>query len=486
MTIFEFILIFITLVFIILVYLRHKQPKSKKIAIQSVFIAKENILFLQEWIDYHIFLGVDYFYLYDNSKVNVKSGFDNPNPKLIPGKTNKYGINYDNIILTSQEINYILEELKQTYKGKVFFIDWSPQDENGNVLYNQIEAITDCLENLKKNKKVEWLAVIDTDEYLVCPDFNIAKHLQTIPKDVSNIVLKEIKYESRFFHLDKKIIDIHDLAPKCTNWDTHKNICRVQKTDTVKVHYWSGIGKEIQPDDIFFCHYNSLEKSGEQKRVIPEHISNKIKFNKYSHPDWKQSKFFRPPKELEQIKKAESLNPVFSAPSVSQYPQAYQSLSTAPLFLHYSQHPQQPQPPSLQLQQAPTFEPTQVYSQQPQQPQQSQQPQQLQQPKQPSQLPFQQVPIFEPNPNLKIITNQVYSQQPQQLQQQLPFQEAPIFEPNPNVEIITNQVYSQQPHQPQQQLPFQQAPTYEANPNLHVIRQPIQKTKDLNYCEKPY
>jgi len=437
------------------------RPKNEKIAIQSVFIAKENILFLQEWIDYHIFLGVDYFFLYDNSKVNVKSGFDNPNPKLIPGKINKYGINYDNIILTSQEINYILEELKQTYKGKVFFIDWSPRDENGNVLYNQIEAITDCIENLKKNKKVEWLAVIDTDEYLVCPHFNIAKHLQTIPKDVSNIVLKEIKYESRFFHLDKKIIDIHDLAPKCTNWDTHKNICRVQKTDTVKVHYWSGIGKEIQPDDLFFCHYNSLEKSGEQKRVIPEHISNKIKLNKYSHPDWKKSNYKHSPQ-------------ISMLPELSRFPESPIHTIQTPL----PEHPK-PKPTEQAQSKAPIQFVKPVQSQYPQAYPEFAFPTFESSP--PLQLPFQEAPTFEPNPNLEI-TDQINSQQPQE-PPKLHFQEAPTFEPNPNLEI-TDQINSQQPQEPPK-LHFQEAPTFEPNPNLHVVRQPIQITKDVNYCENP-
>jgi hypothetical protein len=43
-------------------------------AIHSVFIIKENILFLEEWIDYHIQLGFNKFYLYDNSKVNKGGG----------------------------------------------------------------------------------------------------------------------------------------------------------------------------------------------------------------------------------------------------------------------------------------------------------------------------------------------------------------------------------------------------------------------------
>ena len=41
-----------------------KEFGNNIIAIHSVFIAKENILFLEEWIDYHLLIGFNRFYLY--------------------------------------------------------------------------------------------------------------------------------------------------------------------------------------------------------------------------------------------------------------------------------------------------------------------------------------------------------------------------------------------------------------------------------------
>ena len=482
MTLFEFILIFIILVFIILVYVRRIRPKNEKIAIHSVFIAKENILFLQEWIDYHIFLGVDYFFLYDNSKAQNKSEWDSANShQLKHGKVNKIGIKYhDNITLSCQEINSILEELKHTYKGKVFFIEWSPRDENGKVLYNQIEAITNCIQNLKKNKKADWLAVIDIDEYLVCPDFNIKNHLKTVPKDVSNLILKQVKFESRFFNLDKKVIDIQDFIPKHPYWESKKNLCRISKTKEVTIHNWFGTGKQIEQDDVFFCHYNSNEKSVEKKRVIPEHISNKIKLNKYSHPDWKKSNYSHSPQ-------------ISMDPELSRFPELSR-LAESPIHTIQPTQPEHPKPTEQAQSQVPIQFVKPVQSQYPQAYPELVFPTFESSP--PLQLPFQQAPTFEPNPNLEII-NQINSQQPQHppklLFQEPPtyeanpnlhvVQQAPTFEPNPNLEII-NQINSQQPQHPPK-LHFQQAPTYEANPNLHVVRQPIQITKDLHYCENP-
>lgn len=50
---------------------------EKKYAIHTIFIAKENILFLEQWIDYHMILGFNLFYLYDNSKVEITGGEHN-------------------------------------------------------------------------------------------------------------------------------------------------------------------------------------------------------------------------------------------------------------------------------------------------------------------------------------------------------------------------------------------------------------------------
>ena len=120
------------------------------IAIHTVFILKENILFLEDWIDYHIKLGFNRFYLYDNSKV-INGGHHTKSKPFIPGKRNKYNINYNNIVrLSDKEMYNILQNICNKYKC-INIIEWSPKDINGNVAYNQYEAHDHCLERLKKN-----------------------------------------------------------------------------------------------------------------------------------------------------------------------------------------------------------------------------------------------------------------------------------------------------------------------------------------------
>jgi hypothetical protein len=78
---------------------------NPKIAIQTVFILKENLPFLEEWIVYHKKIGIDKFYLYDNTGSKF---IENNNG------TNKRKINYDKAIsLTNEEVNNEMIKLKK-------------------------------------------------------------------------------------------------------------------------------------------------------------------------------------------------------------------------------------------------------------------------------------------------------------------------------------------------------------------------------------
>ena len=67
-----------------------------QIAIHTVFILKENILFLEEWINYHILLGFNKFYLYDNSGSQSGNGLGSNS------KINRYQIKFPKLISLSK------------------------------------------------------------------------------------------------------------------------------------------------------------------------------------------------------------------------------------------------------------------------------------------------------------------------------------------------------------------------------------------------
>jgi hypothetical protein len=262
--------------------------ENKLYAIHAVFISKENILFLEEWIDYHIRLGFNRFYLYDNSKVTKKGVYDKNNKYLKLGKINKHNNNYDEEVkLTQEHVDEIMDKIVKKYDGKVNIIEWSPKDKNGNILYNQPEAHNHCLKRMKL-EGVEWCASIDIDEFIVIgnPKFdNITKYLSNLDNNISALSLDQIKYENRFKNLDKNVIEITNTVKKNPNpkaiYFNNKNIFKVSKTKSLDVHVWKGDGKLIKPkkNEICFNHYKMNNKEYDNLDNIDKNIKNHIQSN---------------------------------------------------------------------------------------------------------------------------------------------------------------------------------------------------------------
>ena len=251
-------------------------------AIHTVFILKENILFLEQWIHYHILLGFDKFYLYDNSKVRISSGCHPKHECFVPGKTNKYNVNYDELI-TDAKANKLLNKILLKYKDNVRVIEWSPLDCNNVVLHNQVQAHNHCLEQLKRDK-IGWCAVIDMDEYIVVTKFdNIKQYVTSLDPLISNIKLGQRRFETRFSNTDKLIIDITKAESKqLPRTHSNKNLFRVNRTKSLTVHDWMGRGKQFSPDvgDILFNHYKlTFENANEFVHIDNIHPTIKCKIH---------------------------------------------------------------------------------------------------------------------------------------------------------------------------------------------------------------
>ena len=117
------IIIILTCILIIILtfYLVNKQEKFEtnninlKLAIQVVLIIKENIPYLREWIIYHLNLGVDKIYLYDNTGSIGFAGSDK--------NKNKYNIKYAELInLTDKEVDRELQNILNEYKDNVVYV----------------------------------------------------------------------------------------------------------------------------------------------------------------------------------------------------------------------------------------------------------------------------------------------------------------------------------------------------------------------------
>ena len=81
---------------------------------------------LKEWINYHIRMGIEHFYIYDNNST------DNTRDVLLQ------------------------------FKGKITYRLWVNQSPC------QLDAYMDCVDNFKNDS--QWIAFIDADEFIVVED----------------------------------------------------------------------------------------------------------------------------------------------------------------------------------------------------------------------------------------------------------------------------------------------------------------------------
>lgn len=117
-------------------------------------IMKNEGPYLKEWLDYHILVGIDHFYLYDNESTDD----------------------------TTEILKPYIE------KGIVDYTYWPGKAQ-------QQIAYTDGFNKIANQTK--WLAVIDLDEFLVATDYdNIVDFLKTLPKNFAQLVIGWEQYGS--------------------------------------------------------------------------------------------------------------------------------------------------------------------------------------------------------------------------------------------------------------------------------------------------
>jgi hypothetical protein len=238
-----------------------------RIAIHSIFIARENILFLKDWIDYHYNLGITEFYLYDNSYVE-KTGGKHGNSNFEAGSVNKHNIDYAAATdhLSDSDIDRELKAIQESYPvGVVNYICWQPLTASGVIYMNQPGALRTTLDNLHKRRgtesQVDWMVNLDIDEYLtLAPDLDLITFMSDLSEDTSVVWLYQMKHLSRWSDLDTPVLQKPALwdYPRRISW---KYICTcLGGAWKPTVHKVRSCGKTItQKDSIWFRHYNGTE-----------------------------------------------------------------------------------------------------------------------------------------------------------------------------------------------------------------------------------
>ncbi len=116
-----------------------KYARDTKYYLSVVAILKDEALYIKEWLDYHISMGVDHFYLYNNDST------DNLMEVIEP-----YLCDTSSYCNNSKKCVTLI-----SYPGKA----------------RQVAAYNDALEKFKEESR--WLAYIDLDEF-ICPSEKIS------------------------------------------------------------------------------------------------------------------------------------------------------------------------------------------------------------------------------------------------------------------------------------------------------------------------
>ncbi len=114
---------------------------------------------LQEWIDYHRLIGVEYFYIYDSS--NSQKNLETLTPYI------------NNGVVEFTRWMVVENESCEIDQKSAFFV-------------NRLSAYENLIFNLKSKNQTEWLAILDANEFLVpCQHKNMRHLLKDYKEDVA-------------------------------------------------------------------------------------------------------------------------------------------------------------------------------------------------------------------------------------------------------------------------------------------------------------
>jgi hypothetical protein len=139
--------------------------QQRRISFMTVFLPRENLFFIEEWLKYHIVLGFTHFYLYNN----LGSRFIDCGNNIALNAKNKRGESISPLLAhyTDAEVQDALENILAPFvaQGYVTQAMWQPRDEHGNITYAQSLAFLDYV--AKYARETDWVSFTDLDEFIV-------------------------------------------------------------------------------------------------------------------------------------------------------------------------------------------------------------------------------------------------------------------------------------------------------------------------------
>lgn len=231
--------------------------KRHRLAIHTVFLPRENLLFIKEWLAYHTLLGVEHFYLYDNTGSVGRMGSTST--------VNKYGLDFHALTqgLSDAETGAVMDSIFREFPGRITLVDWRPRNPRGDIEYAQEDAIRHCVAQFGAD--TAWLCVIDMDEFLFSPGNEKLSALldELESRDCSRTILQQKKFADRFDRLNRLVVEIEDCIDDIdtSGWGP-KTILRSDAFDPDGAWNVHDIGVRrgrtcrLDPGRLRFNHYN--------------------------------------------------------------------------------------------------------------------------------------------------------------------------------------------------------------------------------------
>lgn len=167
-----------------------------------ILLIKNENRYLQEWLDWHLGLGFEHVYIYDNG--------------------------------TTEKVQDIINLYSEEIREKITVIDWS-----GHHTHIQQDAYNHFLENYKQD--VRWGLFIDSDEFLRFTDgvtTNVNEFLKSY-EDYTEIWGYEVEYDAngQEVYEDKPVRERFTRQTDVKEGFYWKNFIQVNRIDSFKMHY---------------------------------------------------------------------------------------------------------------------------------------------------------------------------------------------------------------------------------------------------------
>jgi hypothetical protein len=203
--------------------------------IQTVYLPQENVLFLEDWLKYHVSIGIEHFFMYDNTGSTFRCIDEEFQSNLIYDSKNKYGQ------IINMPLDQALEiEEKIFNKYPVTKTMWKPL-VNNQIQYQQMEACLDFASKVTSG----LCAFIDIDEFIVKKEeFKESRILQK-------------KYDDRWKY--KSVFDCDKTFDIDTRFWASKAILDLSTFSVgIDIHFED---KSLDVSNSWFNHYNHNEKN---------------------------------------------------------------------------------------------------------------------------------------------------------------------------------------------------------------------------------